>query len=559
MSLFKTLSVNFQFCIFLFIFLIVVHLLLFETTAVEAYLKVEQSHSNNYASFDDSIYYKINWPGKSLDHPEIAKRSDEEATIVKNNEPKVAVNAEPFKGAKLVVQDDNTLWITTKRKEKYRCILPKIALQQGQDENDDKDEEEELSPYQLLKPLFVREVCSYRLEQYWTYELCHGRFIRQFHEESTVTKISSQEYILGKFDISNLAQSEKNFNSKLEALKKEGKKRPTVAVDDLQLPYIEVNMTGGTMCDLSNTPRLTRVFYVCNEDAKHELFSIKETSTCEYEAIVFSPLLCLHSDFRVMQHAENDISCYPVEKSPYKPLAFKNFEPEKTKKKKPVERLDDKDNPFPGLFDGKTIIIGATEFGKELRINIIADETMKNSVSKNLPSEPENAYRSAKAVDFKIVQEFLKGERCLRGGSSWWRYEFCYGSKVDQYHEEKDVRTATINLGKWNEFEHKKWLHKHPSKKPKPNKTPRSISHFYGNGDICDITGRPRQVEVKLKCKHIEGHPDSVALYLLEPKTCEYVLGIESPLLCELMSTVDENGLLHLPEEVVEPSLSSAD
>ena len=49
----------------------------------------------------------------------------------------------------------------------------------------------ELSPYQLLKPLFTKELCSYRLEQYWTYEICHGKFIRQFHEESGVKKVQS--------------------------------------------------------------------------------------------------------------------------------------------------------------------------------------------------------------------------------------------------------------------------------------------------------------------------------------------------------------------------------
>lgn len=50
------------------------------------------------------------------------------------------------------------------------------------------------------------------------------------------------------------------------------------------------------------------------------------------------------------------------------------------------------------------------------------------------------------------------------------------------------------------------------------------MSHFYGNGDTCEETGKARQVEVKLKCKYVEGHPESVALYLLEPKTCQYIL-----------------------------------
>lgn len=27
----------------------------------------------------------------------------------------------------------------------------------------------------------------------------------------------------------------------------------------------------------------------------------------------------------------------------------------------------------------------------------------------------------------------------------------------------------------------------------------RMVSHFYGNGDVCDLTEKPRQVTVKLK------------------------------------------------------------
>ena len=38
----------------------------------------------------------------------------------------------------------------------------------------------------------------------------------------------------------------------------------------------------------------------------------------------------------------------------------------------------------------------------------------------------------------------------------------------------------------------------------------------------------------------------NLALYLLEPKTCSYILGLESQLLCQLLTDVDENGLIQL-------------
>jgi endoplasmic reticulum lectin 1 len=54
-----------------------------------------------------------------------------------------------------------------------------------------KDRESYTGPHALsiLEKLFVSQACAYRLEHYWTYELCHGRFLRQFHEERDGKKI----------------------------------------------------------------------------------------------------------------------------------------------------------------------------------------------------------------------------------------------------------------------------------------------------------------------------------------------------------------------------------
>merc|ERR1712013_871709 len=79
-----------------------------------------------------------------------------------------------------------------------------------------------------------------------------------------------------------------------------------------------------------------------------------------------------------------------------------------------------------------------------------------------------------------------------------------------------------------------------PSKKPKQGDARKQVSIFYSQGEICDLTGKPRQIEVKLKCKAADS-PSTVSLYLLEPKTCEYVLGVESPLVCDLLPHADPN------------------
>lgn len=65
------------------------------------------------------------------------------------------------------------------------------------------------------------------------------------------------------------------------------------------IPFFEVIMGNGTPCDLkSNTPRLTRVKYICDKNGRGDILSLKETSTCEYEAILFSAHLCSHPLYR---------------------------------------------------------------------------------------------------------------------------------------------------------------------------------------------------------------------------------------------------------------------
>ena len=66
------------------------------------------------------------------------------------------------------------------------------------------------------------------------------------------------------------------------------------------------------------------------------------------------------------------------------------------------------------------------------------------------------------------------------------------------------------------------------------------VSIFYSGGEICDVTGKPRKIEVKMKCKQADS-PSTVSLYLLEPKICEYVLGVESPLVCDILPHVDSD------------------
>lgn len=151
--------------------------------------------------------------------------------------------------------------------------------------------------------------------------------------------------------------------------------------------------------------------------------------------------------------------------------------------------------------------------------------------------------------DISQVKSFLEGRNCLTGGTGWWKYEFCYGKYVRQFHIDKLGSKTSILLGVFDEKLHKDFIDSHPDKKPKKNVPRKQISHFYAGGSVCDKTGQQRQTEVVLKCLENAPSRSSVSLYLLEPKVCNYILGVESPLICDILDKVNEYGLVPQSEE----------
>lgn len=238
-----------------------------------------------------------------------------------------------------IFNEDSVVDIATNSNQRYKCIVPdqvdklsnfdySARNSSSDSEQDDQDKTQEKNPYKLLEPLSKKNTCSVKYEAYWIYELCHGKFLRQYHEEGArfQSKIS-QEYYLGRMEPEQIALQEEEYMREFTEAEKAGlSSRPTILINGHHKPYITFNMTGGTACDLTKRSRAARILYVCNEEPKLELYSIKEVSTCEYEAIVLSPLLCQHKDFKVDTTTQHEIRCYSVDGSPTKPE--KTLEPE---------------------------------------------------------------------------------------------------------------------------------------------------------------------------------------------------------------------------------------
>lgn len=183
------------------------------------------------------------------------------------------------------------------------------------------------------------------------------------------------------------------------------------------------------------------------------------------------------------------------------------------------------------LFDGSSLMEEQLKEAISLDQALNQDQPPRPPPTHNLPT------------DKQPVIDFLEGRNCLNGGSGWWKYELCYGRYVRQYHIDKNGETSLI-LGNFNKEDHIEWLKKNPHKRPAPKETRTEIIHYYTGGSFCEKTGRPRQTEVKLKCLEKAVSQSSVSLYLLEPRTCEYELSVQSSLICDILNLADDNGLV---------------
>lgn len=454
---------------------------------------------------DDSILYKVDFPGL-----------EDTSSFGAENEGEM-----------------ESYTLVSKNKEKYECFIPRV----NEDDDDKISKYSGESPVQLIESLFKEEQCVHRLESYWTYELCHGKHLRQYHEERTGKDLKLQEYFLGRYSMEKLTQLIKEE----EADKENDITRhpPTKKVQSLSMPYYEITMGDGTLCDLNSEPRRVKVLYMCYPTGRNEILSVKEISTCEYEVIVLTSALCTHPHFKPEEVEEHGIKCRPLLNSPSKPADLSTLESES--------------NQLRGGRYWEAHFKTGSKPG-QVKIEIRPSEAMEKEENKNtfqVPTKPKaETWRGPDRQSFKpimdaqIVKQFLRGEHCLVGGSGWWKYQFCYGKKVDQFHVEESGEKTVISLGIFDEKKHLKWIEEHPTKKPKPMDKRKFVSHLYSDGGICDLTGRPRQVEVKLKCKEADS-PSVVSLYLLEPKTCQYVLGVESPLVCDILHHADpDTGLI---------------
>ncbi|KAE8443921.1 hypothetical protein EG329_001231 [Mollisiaceae sp. DMI_Dod_QoI] len=160
----------------------------------------------------------------------------------------------------------------------------------------------------------------------------------------------------------------------------------------------------------------------------------------------------------------------------------------------------------------------------------------------------------ARATDkgWELLQD-LEGN-CLYFVSGWWSYSFCYNNEITQFHQlppqpgkpmlppQRDPTTKQFVLGKAHgkESTEDEWgnqIDVHKGKQAEePPKTElqvkgdnRYLVQKMDGGTTCDLTGKPRRVEVQFHCNP---HVTDRIGYIKEVTTCSYLMVVYTPRLC---------------------------
>ncbi|KAG9240663.1 glucosidase II beta subunit-like protein-domain-containing protein [Calycina marina] len=188
----------------------------------------------------------------------------------------------------------------------------------------------------------------------------------------------------------------------------------------------------------------------------------------------------------------------------------------------------------------------------------------------DVPVKNQTAEAEARAAEQKeLTRATNKGwellqsmeGNCLYYVSGWWSYSFCYNAEIVQFHQlpplpgqatlppKPDPGTKQYVLGRaqppdnkkalatedeWgNQIEVRKMQKRGPSPKTEiqAQGDTRYLVQKLDDGTICDLTGKPRRIEVQYHCSpHMNA--DRIG-YIKEIGTCSYLMAVYTPRLCK--------------------------
>ncbi|XP_023634544.1 protein OS-9 homolog [Capsella rubella] len=133
-----------------------------------------------------------------------------------------------------------------------------------------------------------------------------------------------------------------------------------------------------------------------------------------------------------------------------------------------------------------------------------------------------------KQVKLRTPDELLQSlEKCIVRQEGWWSYEFCHEKYVRQVHTDDENKIVQEFL--LGTFDPEATAGFNQTVSDASDASQRYHSHVYTNGTTCDLTGSPREVEVRFVCAETRAMITSIT----ELSTCKYALTVQCPTLCK--------------------------
>ncbi|KIX92825.1 uncharacterized protein Z520_11488 [Fonsecaea multimorphosa CBS 102226] len=203
----------------------------------------------------------------------------------------------------------------------YLCFIPEAkdtVDNRTAPEPSAADREQELDhavarAAQLLQGMASNQ-CLYYSTGWWTYSFCYNAQVTQFHAlpPGTNGRIwppqedpTTPSYVLGKFESPRPGASNPQSGS--------DKALSTEVRSKAETNYLVQRLEGGTPCDLTGNDRKIEVQFHCNPQLTDRIGWIKETATCAYLMIIYTPRLC------------NDVAFQPPKESRAHPITCREI------------------------------------------------------------------------------------------------------------------------------------------------------------------------------------------------------------------------------------------
>lgn len=241
----------------------------------------------------------------------------------------------------------------------YLCSIPKAhksvenkTEQLSRESKEKKDLAKAASRGSELLQDMEGSPCLFFSTGWWSYSFCYNSQVKQFHSLPPGTPgvprwppaedPTTPSYVLGKFQKSNDQPLGKDAPAKGDVAELQTK---------AETSYLVQRLDGGTACDLTGQDRKVEVQFHCHPQSTDRIGWIKETATCAYLMVIYTPRLCNDIAFLPPKDTRvNTISCREV----LKPEDVSEWE---------VRKSAEATRKLIGPGTGKGIVVGNVEVG----------------------------------------------------------------------------------------------------------------------------------------------------------------------------------------------------